>query len=72
MMLFLAIVPLSNTHPLVMRSQPLKPLGKVVSFKAKTDVKSAFRIIPIHPADNSLLGTKFHNLVPPHRSSSSS
>ena len=40
-------------------------------FLAKTDIKSAFRIIPIHPADNSLLGTKCHNLVPPHGSSSS-
>ena len=44
-----------------MRSQPLKPLGRVV-FLAKTDIKSAFRIIPIHPADYSLLGMKFDNL----------
>ena len=29
---------------------------------AKTDVKSAFRIIPIHPADYSLLGLKWENL----------
>ena len=31
-------------------------------FLAKTDIKSAFRIIPIHPADYSLLGMKFNNL----------
>ena len=31
-------------------------------FLAKTDIKSAFRIIPIHPADYSLLGMKFDNL----------
>ena len=29
---------------------------------AKTDVKSAFRIVPIHPADYSLLGMKWENL----------
>ena len=29
---------------------------------AKTDVKSAFRIIPIHPADYSLLGLKWDNM----------
>ena len=29
---------------------------------AKTDVKSAFRIIPIHPADYSLLGLKWDNI----------
>ena len=29
---------------------------------AKADVKSAFRIIPIHPADYSLLGLKWDNL----------
>ena len=44
-----------------MRSQPLKPPGKVIFF-SKTDIKSAFRIIPIHPADYSLLGMKFDNL----------
>ena len=31
-------------------------------FMAKTDVKSAFRIIPIHPNDYSLLGMKWQNL----------
>ena len=31
-------------------------------FLAKTDIKTAFRIIPIHPADYSLLGMKFDNL----------
>ena len=61
MMLFLTIIPLSNTHLLVMQSQPLKPSGRVV-FLAKTDIKSAFRIIPIHPAGYSLLGMKFDNL----------
>ena len=29
---------------------------------AKTDVKSAFRIVPIHPADYSLLDMKWENL----------
>lgn len=29
---------------------------------AKTDVKSAFRIIPIHPADNPLLGIRWNNV----------
>ena len=31
-------------------------------FLAKTDVKNAFRIIPIHPLDYSFLGTKWRNL----------
>ena len=31
-------------------------------FMAKTDIKSAFRIIPIHPADVELLGMKWDNL----------
>ena len=31
-------------------------------FMAKTDVKSAFRIMPIHPNDYSLLGMKWQNL----------
>ena len=31
-------------------------------FMAKTDVKSAFRIIPIHPNDFALLGLKWQNL----------
>ena len=31
-------------------------------FMAKTDIKSAFRIIPIHPADYSLLGMKWDHL----------
>ena len=39
----------------------LKRLGKGC-FMAKTDVKSAFRIIPIHPADYSLLGLKWDNM----------
>lgn len=30
-------------------------------FMAKTDIKSAFRIIPIHPADFELLGMKWDN-----------
>ena len=30
-------------------------------FKAKTDVKSAFRIIPIHPNDFALLGMKWQD-----------
>ena len=29
---------------------------------AKTDAKSAFRIIPIHPADYSSLGLKWDNM----------
>lgn len=39
----------------------LKRLGHGC-FMAKTDVKSAFRIIPIHPADFSLLGMKWDNM----------
>ena len=39
----------------------LKRLGHGC-FMAKTDVKSAFRIIPIHPADFSLLGMKWENM----------
>lgn len=31
-------------------------------FMAKTDIKSAFRIIPIHPADYSLLGMKWNKM----------
>ena len=31
-------------------------------FMAKTDVKSAFRIIPIHPADYPLLGIRWNNM----------
>lgn len=29
---------------------------------AKTDVKSPFRIIPIHPADHPLLGIRWNNM----------
>ena len=54
MMLFLTIVPLSNITA-------IKATGEGC-FLAKTDIKSAFRIIPIHPADYSLLGMKFDNL----------
>ena len=39
----------------------LKRLGKGC-FMAKTEVKSAFCIIPIHPADYSLLGLKWNNM----------
>lgn len=39
----------------------LKRLGKGC-FMAKTDVKSAFCIIPIHPADYSLLGMRWDNM----------
>lgn len=42
-------------------SKSIKLLGRGC-FMAKTDVKSAFRIIPIHPADYSLLGMKWENL----------
>ena len=31
-------------------------------FMAKTDIKSAFRIIPVHPDDHPLLGMKWENL----------
>ena len=34
----------------------------ITAIKATTDIKLAFRIIPIHPADYSLLGMKFDNL----------
>ena len=39
----------------------IKSLGRGC-FMAKTDVKSAFRIIPIHPADYPLLGIRWNNL----------
>ena len=39
----------------------IKRLGRGC-FMAKTDVKSAFRIIPIHPADYPLLGIRWDNL----------
>lgn len=42
-------------------SKSIKQLGRGC-FMAKTDVKSAFRIVPIHPADYSLLGMKWANL----------
>ncbi|PFX14401.1 hypothetical protein AWC38_SpisGene21445 [Stylophora pistillata] len=38
----------------------IKQLG-AGCFMAKTDIKSAFRIIPFHPKDNSLLGMKWAN-----------
>ena len=42
-------------------SKSIKQLGRGC-FLAKTDVKSAFRILPLHPADYSLLGMKWENL----------
>ena len=42
-------------------SKSIKQLGRGC-FVAKTDVKSAFCIVPIHPADYSLLGMKWENL----------
>lgn len=39
----------------------LKRTGKGC-FMAKTDIKSAFRIIPVHPDDHPLLGMKWENL----------
>jgi len=41
-------------------SKSIKRLGRGC-FMAKTEVKSAFRIIPIHPADYSLVGMKWDN-----------
>ena len=38
----------------------LKSLGPG-SFMAKTDLKSAFRLIPIHPDDGDLLGIHWNN-----------
>ena len=38
----------------------LKTLGKGC-FMAKTDIKSAFRIIPVHPLEYPLLGIKWEN-----------
>lgn len=38
----------------------IKSIGRG-SFLAKTDIKSAFRIIPIHPEDYHLLGMKWNN-----------
>ena len=42
-------------------SKSIKCIGRGC-FIAKTDIKSAFRIIPIHPADYSLLGIKWDNM----------
>jgi len=42
-------------------SKSFKRLGRDC-FMAKTDVKSGFRIVSIHPADYSLLGMKWENL----------
>lgn len=39
----------------------LKRMGRVC-FMAKTDIKSAFRIIPVHPDDHPLLGMTWENL----------
>lgn len=39
----------------------LLPLGQGALF-AKTDIESAFRLIPIHPSDHDLLGFKFQGL----------
>jgi len=39
----------------------LKRMGRVC-FMAKTDMKSAFRIIPVHPDDHPLLGMTWENL----------
>ena len=39
----------------------LKRTGKGC-FMVKTDIKSAFRIIPVHPGDHPLLGMKWENL----------
>ena len=42
-------------------SKSIKCIGRGC-FMAKTDIKSAFRIIPIHPADHSLLGMKWDHM----------
>ena len=41
-------------------TKSIQRLGR--GFMAKTDVKSAFRIIPIHPADYPLLGIRWNNV----------
>lgn len=42
-------------------SKSIKCIGRSC-FMAKTDIKSAFRIIPIHPADYSLLSMKWDHM----------
>ena len=42
-------------HTVALAIQKIKQAGKSC-FMAKTDIKSAFRIIPIHPSDHELLG----------------
>ena len=59
MILFLMIVLRSVMLPSAI--DVLKRTG-AGCFMAKTDVKSAFRIIPIHPNDYPLLGMKWENL----------
>ena len=44
-----------SMHVLMMRFAMIKQLGSGC-FLAKTDIKSAFRIIPIKPSDYDLLG----------------
>ena len=58
MISFLTVALRSDMHLLGMPPNLLGALGGVVSWQ-KTDIKSAFRIIPIHPADYSLLGMKW-------------
>ena len=42
-------------HTVALAIQKIKQAGRAC-FMAKTDIKSAFRIVPIHPTDHELLG----------------
>ena len=66
------IPPKSDRIPIEFSSVHDKSINDAVSiineieagcFMAKTDVKSALRIIPIHPSDYSMLGMKWQNPI---------
>ena len=66
------IPPKSDRIPIEFSSVHDKSINDAVSiineieagcFMAKTDVKSALRIIPIHPSDDSMLGMKWQNPI---------
>ena len=41
----------------------LVKVGQVRTLLAKVDIKNAFCILPVHPADRPLLGTEWRNMV---------
>ena len=45
-------------HTVALAIKKIEGVGKPC-FLAKTDIKSAFRIVPVHPSDYELLGFKW-------------